>query len=192
MVTRPKEPTPGVSRTSLTGEAMFCNHCGARLQAGHRFCGSCGRAVVPGPPPAAPVRPVLSRVAGHARTLAVFWIAYSALQLLRGGGRLIGAQFMRHVGFTWWGGAPWGWPVGHFVPAVLSALAMGSLILAVGGFAAGWGLLERCSWGRTLAIAVAIFALFHPLLGTALGVYTLWVLLPRDAEEEWRRATCPA
>jgi hypothetical protein len=52
---------------------------------------------------------------------------------------------------------------------------------------AGWGLLERRPWARTLAIVVAIIALLNPILGTILGIYTLWVLLPSDAEAEWRR-----
>jgi len=42
-------------------------------------------------------------------------------------------------------------------------------------------------WARTLAIIVAVIALLNPILGTVLGIYTLWVLLPADAEAEWRR-----
>jgi hypothetical protein len=73
------------------------------------------------------------------------------------------------------------------IPPFLSLMGLISLILAAAGFAAGWGLMERRPWARTLAIIVAVIALLNPILGTVLGIYTLWVLLPVDAEAEWRR-----
>jgi hypothetical protein len=91
------------------------------------------------------------------------------------------------MGRAWSDDVPWGWPVGHIVPAFLSFTGLISLVLASLGFVAGWGLLERRPWARTLAIVVAIIALLNPILGTILGIYTLWVLLPSDAEAEWRR-----
>jgi hypothetical protein len=36
-----------------------------------------------------------------------------------------------------------------------------------------------------LAIVLAFFALFHVPFGTALGIYTLWVLLPSEADREY-------
>jgi uncharacterized membrane protein YdfJ with MMPL/SSD domain len=47
--------------------------------------------------------------------------------------------------------------------------------------------MERRPWARTMAIVVGIIALLHPILGTVLGIYTLWVLLPGDAEAEYRK-----
>ena len=38
-----------------------------------------------------------------------------------------------------------------------------------------------------VAIIVAIIALLNPILGTLLGIYTLWVLLPGEAEVEYRK-----
>jgi len=119
--------------------------------------------------------------------LGVLWIALSAIHLLRGVGRLLGARMLGLVGRAWFDVMPWGWPVGHIVPAALSFMGMISLILAAAGFAAGWGLMERRPWARTLAIIVAVIALLNPILGIVLGIYTLWVLLPSDAEAEWRR-----
>ena len=46
------------------------------------------------------------------------------------------------------------------------------------GFFAGWGLLQREAWARTVALVVGFVALLNVPLGTALGIYTLWVLLP--------------
>jgi len=119
--------------------------------------------------------------------LGVLWIALSAIHLLRGGGRLLGARMVGMVGRAWADDVPWGWPVGHIVPPFLSFMGLISLILVAVGFAAGWGLMERRPRARTLAIIVAVIALLNPILGTVLGMYTLWVLLPSDAEGEWRR-----
>ena len=40
---------------------------------------------------------------------------------------------------------------------------------------------------RRCAIVVGILTIFHPPFGTALGIYTLWVLLPADAASEYDR-----
>jgi uncharacterized membrane protein (DUF2068 family) len=63
------------------------------------------------------------------------------------------------------------------------------MTLAYAGLAAvtGWSLLNRKPWGRTLAIVAGVLALFKFPLGTALGIYTLWVLAPRQAGMEWER-----
>lgn len=50
-------------------------------------------------------------------------------------------------------------------------------VLGVPGVIAGYGLLKRKVWGRILAIIVGILSLANFPLGTAVGIYTLWVLL---------------
>ncbi len=167
---------------------MFCNHCGGEVQQNQRFCSSCGKGVAAAPPPPAPpayVSPAAGRVTRHLKMLAVFWIALSAINLLRGGGRLVGARVIRFWGRGWFDDAGWGWPAGDILPAVLSTMGMVALVLAAIGFIVGFGLMERRPWARSLAIIVAIVALFNPLLGTVLGIYTLWVLLPGEAEAEY-------
>jgi hypothetical protein len=64
---------------------------------------------------------------------------------------------------------------------------MGILVLgkAALGFIAGWGLMQREGWARMLALVLAFIALFHIPFGTAIGVYTMWVLLPANSEEEY-------
>src|ERR1043166_3967827 len=178
---------------------MFCTHCGASIATDQRFCGSCGKAVEPdtvapvGTSPVAPsVRSTSGRVARHLRTLGVLWIALSAPHLLRGAASFVGARMAGIVGQGWFDDASWGWPVGHFIPALLTFVGLASLLLAAAGFTAGWGVLERHPWARTLALILAFIALLNPILGTALGIYTLWVLLPSDAEVEWRRTATHA
>jgi hypothetical protein len=52
-------------------------------------------------------------------------------------------------------------------------------LLVRGGLAlaAGWGLLERSQWGRIVAIVAAFLCLLRFPFGTALGIWTLVVLL---------------
>ncbi|MEZ4633730.1 MAG: hypothetical protein R2856_01910 [Caldilineaceae bacterium] len=52
-----------------------------------------------------------------------------------------------------------------------------------GIFSLGIGLLMRKSWGRYLAIIVGILNLPNLPIGTALGIYSLWVLFKTEAVE---------
>jgi len=64
--------------------------------------------------------------------------------------------------------------VGFCVAIFLLALSLPSII-------GGWGLLNFRSWARTLVIVVSVFNLLHIPIGTALGVYGLWVLFQDQA-----------
>jgi hypothetical protein len=50
-----------------------------------------------------------------------------------------------------------------------------------------WGLFERQPWARALGLALGILALIRFPLGTALGIYTLWVLAPEQSSREYDR-----
>jgi hypothetical protein len=56
-------------------------------------------------------------------------------------------------------------------------------VLALPGLIAGVGLLRRQMWGRVLAIIVAFFGLINFPIGTAIGIYALFVLLQNAAAE---------
>src|SRR3989454_8050868 len=72
-----------------------------------------------------------------------------------------------------------------FLQPLLTLVAIFVLSKALLGFAAGWGLLRREGWARIVALIGGFLALFHPPFGTALGIYTLWVLLPSESEREY-------
>ena len=55
------------------------------------------------------------------------------------------------------------------------------------GILTGWGLLDRQPWARMFAIVLGCFNLIDMPFGTALGIYTLWVLYRRSSEEEYRQ-----
>ena len=55
------------------------------------------------------------------------------------------------------------------------------ITLSLPGFLAGYGLLKRRRWGRILGIVVAVIDLFEIPVGTAVGLYGLWVLTADEA-----------
>ena len=156
---------------------MFCDACGAPLEVGQGYCKRCGKAIV------GAVMPGSGRVARHAHLLAVLWIAYSALSLI-GGIILAIVSNTVFVHFqeldTMRGGPP------PFVRPLLMAIACALFVKAAIGIAAGVGLLQRQGWGRTLTIILGIVALFNVPFGTALGIYTLWVLMSPNADQEYK------
>jgi hypothetical protein len=76
-------------------------------------------------------------------------------------------------------------PTGWLHP-FLSFIGVLVLLKAGAAVAVGWGLLNREPWARIVAIVLAFIALFNIPFGTALGVYTLWVLLPSESESEYQ------
>jgi hypothetical protein len=67
------------------------------------------------------------------------------------------------------------------LPVIVTvAITMAALALV-----AGYGLLTRKPWGRVLAIVLGVLALFKFPVGTALGIYTLWVLAPASSALEY-------
>jgi len=112
--------------------------------------------------------------------LGVLWIAYGGLKLLGAGAALFAANFILpnvHLPME-----------ARFVPALVSMVGWGLMIAAVVGLMAGWGLLQRAPWARLLALILAFLALFNVPFGTAIGVYTLWVLLPEESAREYEAA----
>ena len=163
---------------------MFCHGCGAQIQPGQQYCAGCGTAIggfraASGSAPG--VAPPRNRVYGHVRTLGILWIVGSALRVLP----VVGLHWFRPFGdgdgWPWWGGFP-----GHWL-GILGAIGALWALTGLLGILAGWGLLDRQPWARTLAIVLGCIALVHIPFGTALGIYTLWVLLPAESEEEYRR-----
>jgi hypothetical protein len=175
---------------------MFCDQCGREAASDARFCSNCGRAFsVMGAAPNAPAAGApmyvyatpANRLNSHLRTLGTLWLICGVL-------RAFNVMAIWLVGRT-------------IIPSVLSAipglevsqplerLIQGGLVFASGilflqtalALIAAWGLLERQSWGRIVGIVAGILALIRIPFGTALGIYTLWVLLPAESEMEYRK-----
>lgn len=61
------------------------------------------------------------------------------------------------------------------------------VLLALPGIVAGVGLLRRRPWARIVALVIGAIHLINIPFGTALGVYTFWVLLQDETERMFRR-----
>src|SRR5207245_10130418 len=116
------------------------------------------------------------RESANIRLLGILWLAISAFITLSGLAILLVAKpVLLHLRELGQGPPEF---VQGFLQPLLTLVAIFVLSKALLGFAAGWGLLRREGWARIVALIGAFLALFHPPFGTALGIYTLWVLLP--------------
>jgi hypothetical protein len=157
---------------------MFCDGCGTAIQQGQSFCSGCGKRVV-GPVTAMQLRP--NRVQGHVQILGILWLAMSAFNTIGGIVLYVLANTLfAHLHDMGAPDAPT-----SFLRPLLSSVAI--LVLAKGacGFIAGWGLLQREPWARVVALVLGFLSLFNIPFGTAVGIYTLWVLLPAQSSQEY-------
>ncbi|MGH7664346.1 MAG: hypothetical protein ACRENI_08655 [Gemmatimonadaceae bacterium] len=119
-------------------------------------------------------------MARHITLLGVLYIALGALGLFAAvivfvaiaGGGLLSADV---VAIT-------------ITSTVSTIIALFLVIISAPGVIAGVGLLGRKRWARPLALVLGALNLFNFPFGTALGVYTFWVLLNREAEREFLAA----
>jgi hypothetical protein len=70
----------------------------------------------------------------------------------------------------------------EWLPALVRVVGWLILVKAAMGIVTGWGLLQREEWARVVALVFGFLALLSVPIGTALGIYTLWVLLPSQSE----------
>lgn len=158
---------------------MFCSGCGQSIALGQAFCPQCGRPVAPMTPPVPGYEVQLDSYAGKVKALAIVWFIYAGLSLLVG---LAGLSFLH--AFFFGGFGPWmhPWmrgpmPPEWIFPVIMRAVWVFLAIRSALAIAAGWGLLHRTQWGRIVAIVAAIFTILKFPFGTALGIWTLVVLL---------------
>lgn len=70
---------------------------------------------------------------------------------------------------------------------VATIIAMLFLISCVPGIIGGIGLLKRKSWARILILIVAAIDLLDIPFGTALGIYSFWVLLQDESAQIFKQ-----
>jgi hypothetical protein len=63
------------------------------------------------------------------------------------------------------------------------------LALSLPGLITGWGLLNYKPWARILGIVLSALNLINFPIGTALGIYGLWVLVSKETEALFARTT---
>lgn len=166
---------------------MYCDGCGSPLNPSGQFCSSCGKRWAPATGYVNSQRSMRRyseyRVSRNIGALTTLWLIYGILRMLAVAalysfGRMVFPMFFwQHH---------WGWegflPFAFFTSGAFVAAFAGSCLLLA------WGLSERESWARSLAIVLSVLVLLRfPVspLGAALGIYTLWVMLPDPSRREY-------
>ncbi len=159
---------------------MFCSGCGQAMVPEQAYCPQCGRPLAPAVPPVPGLQFLLESYAGKVRALSIFWFVYAGLSLLLGLAGLTFAKAFMSGGFGPWMHGPWmhGPMSPDWMGPAFIHLIWVFLVLRAGlALAAGFGLMEHTQWGRLVAIVAAIFSVLKFPFGTALGIWTLVVLL---------------
>jgi hypothetical protein len=164
---------------------MYCERCGNQLGEGQRYCSSCGKTV------GMAVVPLdrQGRVEKNLQMLSILWLVSGSLELLAGVVLFVVANVLfgiaAHVNGGVGGAAP-------FVHTILTIVGTAVGLKGILSIVAGWGLLQRETWARALTIVMGFLGLLHIPLGTALGIYTIWVLLPNESAQEYERLALAA
>jgi hypothetical protein len=154
---------------------MFCSGCGQAMEPGQVSCPQCGRPLAPAVPPVPGLQFQVESYAGKVKVLGIFWFVYAGLSLVLG---LAGLTFAK--AFMSGGMGPWmhdSMPPMWLGPAFIHLIWVMLVLRAGLALAAGWGLVEHTQWGRLVAIVAAILSLIKFPFGTALGIWTLVMLL---------------
>jgi hypothetical protein len=161
---------------------MVCQACGTPVTEGVHFCSKCGAQVVAAQQLYAqpPMPMYLPRVQRHMQTLGILWCVFGVLRVISG---LVGMIFLRAMSThnfgddAWMFGGRWHGPFAPmWIGSLWPVIAVTAVFAAALALIAGYGLLNRRPWGRVLAIIAGVLALIKFPIGTALGIYTLWVL----------------
>jgi len=174
---------------------MYCSGCGQALVDGQSVCSQCGRPAMV-PIPAVPgLQFQLETYASRIRALAVVWLIYAGISLLLGIAGVVFANAILSGHLGPWANGPWmhgPWANGPWThgpwrhdappfpwvgPALLGFVWVALVVRSGLALIAGWGLFHHTGWGRIVAIIAAIIGLLKFPLGTALGIWTLVMLL---------------
>jgi hypothetical protein len=183
---------------------MYCDGCGTQLTSGGQFCTKCGKPIIPsavasppgsghvGVPSAAAAAD--GRVRRNIQRLAILWMISGILRLVGVGWMMVFGRFFIPPMRGWMGpgGGPFfGWSLDSVISRGIFSAGVVLAIFGVLHLVLAWGLFEREPWARFLGLVLGFLALLRFPLGTALGIYTLWVLLPETSGKEYDRLAQP-
>jgi len=165
---------------------MYCNQCGAAVSDEAKFCSGCGRTIDPAQVAQKPLRSMET----HVNILAWLFIGSAILYAMLGLVLLIAPKILQELPIPTPPDVPF--DIVNLVTAVGGILAMVILGVAAGTAAAGIGLLQYQTWGRTLALVMSAINLIKLPFGTALGIYGFWVLLSERGRVFYERQSAIA
>lgn len=160
---------------------MFCHRCGQTIQPHYQYCPRCGVSL-----PAAATPGKSPRMDAHVKALGVLYILYNIIGLIGSVGLLLALTAVGNFLANLIGAAP---DTQQLIRGLIGSLGVVMVLESLAGLFAGFGLLEYQSWARPLTIILSLINLLHFPLGTALGLYGLWVLISAEGERHYRQMT---
>jgi tRNA A-37 threonylcarbamoyl transferase component Bud32 len=141
-------------------------------------------------PPMAPIAPpgrpyapapAINRMEKHITIVAVLSLVFGTL------GTLVGLFLFLVIVV---GGLISRDPTAEYVTAIVGIVIGGLFMLtSVPEIIAGIGLLKRRGWSRILALILAVLDLLNIPIGTAIGIYAIWVLLNDETAQLFAQAS---
>jgi hypothetical protein len=156
---------------------MFCTTCGNPITVNQAVCSKCGR-----PTSVGMMQGGGNRVSQHYRTVGILQIIYSGLHVPAGIGAVLVARFVLGGALGMADPRP---PM--FVQPLVEVVGWVLACVSAIGLVGGIGILSRAPWARSVTLVAGFIELINMPFGTALGIYTIWVLLSSGSEEEYRR-----
>lgn len=111
----------------------------------------------------------------HVMLLGVFYIVYHSIGFALGLGIIVLTTALGSIT-----GDPQATAIVATVGGIAGAMLM---VIAIPGIVCGVGLVRGQSWARILTLIIGALDLLDIPVGTALGVYTFWVLMRDEAVE---------
>lgn len=109
----------------------------------------------------------------HKRILGIIYIVTGILLLF--GMMLVSMFFSLFINWIAEAAGDDQWVFTWLVPFIRAIALFVCIVIALPSLIAGWGLLNNRSWAMTLALIVGCLRLFSFPIGTAIGIYTIWV-----------------
>lgn len=79
------------------------------------------------------------------------------------------------------------WVFTWLIPFLRAVAIFICVFIALPSLLAGWGLLNQKSWAMLLALVVGCLRLFSFPIGTAIGIYTIWVYVEDNRQRQNER-----
>jgi hypothetical protein len=183
---------------------MFCQQCGKPLDGTPQFCGNCGARTPlhkeekfsPSPAASGEIAAAFANQSlnGHVRVMGILWAIYSGFRILMAlwtivFSRMMMPMFERFISRDAEANVM---PIFHIMSGFYVVSGILSVLAATVGFWAAWALLKHEPRGRILALVIAVISLISIPFGTALGVYTLVILMPAKAERTYEQLASAA
>ncbi len=166
---------------------MFCTQCANEVEAHASFCSKCGHALSPAKIPQMHHHDMNV----HVNVLGWLYIGTAILMGILGLVIIFASQIITRLPIPWPPEVPPG--IVPFIGSMVVFAGLFTIGLAGGVAAAGIGLLQYRNWGRILAVIMAVFLLFKFPIGTAIAVYTFWVLFSEEGRDHYKtRSAVPS